>query len=60
IAMWFLHSPVETLALSYGSSLTLAGLSITQGLALIGCGMLLGWGGAWLASAQRLRAIDPR
>jgi len=60
IAMWLLSSPVEVLALSYGSSLTLAGLSIVDALALIACGMLLGWGGAWLASAQRLRAIDPR
>ncbi len=60
LAMSFLRSPVEVLALSYGSSLTLAGLSWAQAVALIACGMALGWGGAWLAAAQRLRAIDPR
>jgi cell division transport system permease protein len=55
-----LGPPARALALSYGSSFTLEGLGLQEVTALIAVALALGWLGAFLATAQRLRAIDPR
>jgi cell division transport system permease protein len=55
-----LGPPVRALAALYGSSFSLAGLSLADsGILLLG-GALLGWAGAGLAAARHLRAIEPK
>jgi cell division transport system permease protein len=52
-------APSQSLALLYGSSLSLSGLTWQQTLTLLGSGCLLGWAGAGIAAARHLRAIEP-
>ena len=52
--------PVRALAELYGSRYSLAGLSMREGLVLVGGGALLGWAGAGLATARHLKAIEPK
>jgi cell division transport system permease protein len=52
--------PVRNLAELYGSSFTLAGLSLRDAGTLLAGGAFLGWAGAGLATARHLRAIEPK
>jgi cell division transport system permease protein len=59
-ALLVLESPVSAVAGLYGSAFRLTGLPLREtGVLLVG-GALLGWAGAWLATARHLRAIEPR
>jgi cell division transport system permease protein len=51
---------VGVLADLYGSSFRLTGLSARETVALVAGGGLLGWLGAWLATARHLKAIEPK
>ena len=55
-----LAPPVSAVAGLYGSGFRLRGLSPGETLLLLGGGLLLGWAGAWLATARHLRSIEPR
>jgi cell division transport system permease protein len=59
-ALWFMQHPVSELARLYQSEFRLHGLGIMDGLNLVLLGGLLGLGGAWLAVARHLTAIQPR
>ena len=51
---------VDQLALSYETGFVLQGLGVRGTASLVGYGALLGWLGAWLASARHLRDAEPR
>lgn len=51
---------IDRLALSYDAGITLQGLGARGMAVLVGYGALLGWLGAWLASARHLRDAEPR
>jgi cell division transport system permease protein len=51
---------IDRLALSYDAGITLQGLGARGMALLVGYGALLGWLGAWLASARHLRDAEPR
>lgn len=51
---------VDRLALSYDAGFTLQGLGARGMALLVAYGALLGWLGAWLASARHLRDAEPR
>jgi cell division transport system permease protein len=51
---------VDRLALSYGAGFMLQGLGGRGALLLVAYGAVLGWLGAWLASARHLRDAEPR
>ncbi|WP_028008145.1 permease-like cell division protein FtsX [Solimonas flava] len=55
-----LGAPAEQLAQAYGSQFRLAGLPWTDGLALLGAGVVLGWAGAFVTVGRRLALIEPR
>jgi cell division transport system permease protein len=55
-----LGPPVRDVAALYGSSFSLAGLSLGESGVLLLGGALLGWAGAGLAAARHLRAIEPK
>ncbi len=55
-----LGPPVRAVAALYGSSYSLAGLSLAESGILLAGGALLGWAGAGLAAARHLRAIEPK
>jgi cell division transport system permease protein len=59
-ALWALDPPVRAIAGLYGSGFELAGLTVRETAVLAVGGALLGWAGAWLATARHLRAIEPR
>jgi cell division transport system permease protein len=60
LGLLLLGPPVRAVAALYGSSFSLAGLSLPEsGLMLLG-GAFLGWAGAGLAAARHLRAIEPK
>jgi cell division transport system permease protein len=60
VGLLLLGPPVREVAALYGSSFSLAGLSLAEsGVMLLG-GALLGWAGAGLAAARHLRAIEPK
>jgi len=54
-----LQVPVQNLALLYYSDFSLHGLGIVESFLLFMVGIGLGLGGAWLAVAQHLQAIQP-
>ena len=60
LALLLLAAPVRALAALYGSGFTLTGLSLRESGILLAGGALLGWGGAGLAAARHLRAIEPK
>jgi cell division transport system permease protein len=60
IVLAILQAPIARLAAAYGTSFTLAGLSVRESLALVGGGAGLGLLGAWIAAAFHLRRIEPR
>jgi cell division transport system permease protein len=57
---WILAEPLERLIGLYESDLQLLGADRTTALALLGGGVLAGWGGAWTAVSRHLSAIQPR
>ncbi|HEY8521455.1 MAG TPA: permease-like cell division protein FtsX [Gammaproteobacteria bacterium] len=60
LTLALLGDPVRELAGLYGSDYRLTGLSAAEAAALIGGGAVLGWAGAWVATARHLRAIEPK
>jgi cell division transport system permease protein len=48
------------LAQAYGSTFQLAGLPVSDGMALVASGILLGWAGAFVSVGSRLALIEPR
>jgi cell division transport system permease protein len=60
LGLLLLAAPVRTLATLYGSTFTLAGLSLRETGVLLAGGAFLGWAGAGLAAARHLRAIEPK
>ncbi|HTV52764.1 MAG TPA: FtsX-like permease family protein, partial [Steroidobacteraceae bacterium] len=55
-----LQQPVDHLASLYGSRYLLSGPQGRDVGALLGCGALLGWLGAWVSAGRHLRGIEPR
>jgi len=60
LGLLLLSSPVQAVADLYGSSFSLAGLSLRESALLLLGGAFLGWAGAGLAAARHLRAIEPK
>ena len=59
IGLVLLAGPVRELAALYSADFAVLGLRL-EGLGiLIGGGALLGWSGAWIATARHLKAIEP-
>jgi cell division transport system permease protein len=59
LSLALISAPARSLAQLYGSTYSLVGLSLAQTLALLIGGAILGWGGAGVAAARHLRAIEP-
>jgi len=59
IGLLLLSRPVGNLAALYSADFRLSGLSLQGFGILVGGGALLGWGGAWIAAARHLKAIEP-
>lgn len=55
-----LAGPAQALAQAYGSTFQLAGLPLSDGMALVASGILLGWAGAFVSVGSRLALIEPR
>jgi cell division transport system permease protein len=60
LGMALVQPAIDRLALSYDAGITLQGLGARGMAVLVGYGALLGWLGAWLASARHLRDAEPR
>lgn len=60
LGLLLLGPPVQRVAELYGSSYSLAGLSLAESATLLAGGAFLGWAGAGLAAARHLRAIEPK
>jgi cell division transport system permease protein len=60
IGLLVVQPAIDRLALSYGAGITLQGLGMRGMAVLVGYGALLGWLGAWVASARHLREAEPR
>jgi cell division transport system permease protein len=60
ITLALIGAPVRALAELYGSTYSLAGLSLRDAAILVAGGAVLGWAGAALATARHLRAIEPK
>lgn len=58
-ALALIQGPVRELAELYAARFELEGLSFGDAGLLLAGGALLGWGGAWLAAARHLAAIEP-
>lgn len=56
----WIAGPVATLAKLYGSNFQLQGAGIGYWMLVVLAGVLLGWGGAWIAVRRHLGAIEPR
>ncbi len=59
-ALLALEPPVRAVATLYGSGFRLAGLRLRETATLVVGGAVLGWAGAWLATARHLKAIEPK
>lgn len=59
VGLLLLSRPVADLAALYSADFRLKGMGLPGFGALVGGGALLGWAGAWIASARHLRAIEP-
>ncbi len=55
-----LADPLGRLTASYGERFAIHGLSIVQALALLGASIVLGWLGAWIATARQLILGQPQ
>lgn len=60
IAGLLLAPPVERLLGLYGAAQQLSGFDRNTLIAVMGGGVLAGWGGAWSAVARHLKSIQPR
>lgn len=60
IGLALIGGPVAELSALYGGSFRLLGLDGRSGLAVVGGGLLAGLGGAWIAVARHLAAIQPK
>lgn len=60
IALLLLRGPAAALAATYGSTLRIHGLELVDAGLLLGCSVLLGLVGSWLAVGRHLRQIEPR
>ena len=60
IGLAALHGPATRLSALYGGSFQPLGLDNPMALAMIGGGLASGLGGAWMAVARHLAAIQPR
>ena len=58
--LYLLEQPVARLAGLYQSGIVVVSLSVTETLAVIGIGVLLGLLGSWFAAARHMRRIEPR
>jgi cell division transport system permease protein len=58
-ALFALRGPAESLARAYGSSFRLNAVGALQLGWLVLAGLVLGWLGAWLATARHLARIEP-
>lgn len=56
----WLAAPVSALAASYGASFSLPQLGAVGSVTLVGCSILLGWLGAWIAVSRHLAQVKPR
>ena len=56
----WLAAPVAALAASYGASFSLPRLGVDGSAMLLGCSILLGWLGAWIAVSRHLAEVKPR
>lgn len=56
----WLSAPVSALAASYGASFSLPRLGLDGSAILVGCSILLGWLGAWIAVTRHLAEVRPR
>ncbi|MDY7117080.1 permease-like cell division protein FtsX [Halomonas sp. SSL-5] len=56
----WLAAPVAGLAASYGASFSLPRLGAGGSATLVGCSILLGWLGAWIAVSRHLAEVKPR
>jgi cell division transport system permease protein len=59
IALALIRAPVRELSALYSSDFGLSGLTLGDVAYLVAGGGLLGWAGAWVAAARRLRSIEP-
>jgi cell division transport system permease protein len=58
-AEWAIAGPLERLLASYDHALALRGLGVVPALVVIGASALLGWAGAYLATARHMAAGHP-
>jgi cell division transport system permease protein len=58
LSFYFLSGPVNSLIEAYDSDINMLTLNSHDFLGIIGCGMLLGWLGSWLAVSYHLREVD--
>ena len=58
--LFLLEQPAARLAGLYQSGVTIQGLSLREGSAVLGIGVSLGLIGSWLAAARHMRRIEPR
>jgi cell division transport system permease protein len=56
----WLAAPVSALAASYGATFSLPRLGAAGSATLVGCSILLGWVGAWIAVSRHLAEVKPR
>jgi len=59
-AEWAIAGPLDRLLASYDHALALSGLGVVSALIVIGASSLLGWAGAYLASARHMAAGHPQ
>ena len=59
LTLQFLKPPVNRLAELYASEFSLAGLSGTETLIMLACGIFLGLFGSWISVQRHLRTIEP-
>ena len=59
VGLWALGGPLARLAGLYGSTFALGGPNGGTLLAVLGGGLLAGWGGAWTAVTRHLAASQP-
>jgi cell division transport system permease protein len=57
---WLIAAPLERLIGLYETNMNLLGLNWTTAFAMLGGGVLAGWGGAWTAVSRHLAAIQPK
>jgi cell division transport system permease protein len=57
---WLLSAPLERLLGSYNAGLEIMGMNLATTLAVVGGGVLSGWGGAWSAVTRHLASIQPK